>query len=154
MAEFVNTALTGHRETKTYIEKDEEGNVVRQRQYKDVSYSFFANPMNGDVGKALGPTAVKNSILSILKTNHHERLFQPEFGSNIRSLLFEQMNPITVERLKQEVERAITANERRVNVLHIGVTPEENKNRYKVSILFDLNTEAAQQEITTYFEQG
>ena len=41
MAEFVNTALTGHRETKTYIEKDEEGNVVRQRQYKDVSYSFL-----------------------------------------------------------------------------------------------------------------
>ena len=25
MADFVNTALTGHRETKTYIEKDEEG---------------------------------------------------------------------------------------------------------------------------------
>ena len=64
------------------------------------------------------------------------------------------MNPITVERIKQEVERAITANDDRVNGLHIGVTPEENKNRYKVSILFDLNTEAAQQEITTYFEQG
>ena len=68
MADFVNTALTGHRETKTYIEKDEEGKETGfRKQYKDVSYSFFANPMSGDVGKALGPTAVKNSILSVLK---------------------------------------------------------------------------------------
>ena len=154
MADFVNTALTGHRETKTYIEKDDDGNIVAQKQYMDVSYSFFANPMNGDVWKAKGPTAVKNSILSCLKTNHYERLFQPEFGSNIRSLLFEQMNPITVERIKKEVERAVTANEPRANIQLITVTPEEDKNRYKVSILFDLSTELENQLITTYFEQG
>ena len=33
MADFVNTALTGHRETKTYIEKDDDGNIVAQKQY-------------------------------------------------------------------------------------------------------------------------
>ena len=153
MAEFVNTALTGHRETKTYIEKDEEGNVVRQRQYKDVSYSFFANPMNGDVGKALGPTAVKNSILSILKTNHHARLFQPEFGSNIRALLFEQMNPITVERIKTEVKEAVERHEPRAQVIGIQVEAQEEKNRYLVKILFNVTSIAQPQELETVFER-
>ena len=69
MAEFVNTALTGHRETKTYIEKDEEGNVVRQRQYKDVSYSFFANPMNGDVGKATDK-GVESKVVIAFRLNN------------------------------------------------------------------------------------
>ena len=155
MADFVNTALTGHRETKTYIEKDEEGKETGLRkQYKDVSYSFFANPMSGDVGKALGPTAVKNSILSVLKTNHYERLFQPEFGSNLRSLLFEQMIPLTVELIKQEVERAIAAHEPRANVLNVAVTPDEENNRYKVSVLFDLSTETEAQLLETLFERA
>ena len=64
------------------------------------------------------------------------------------------MNPITVERIKKEVERAVTANEPRANIQLITVTPEEDKNRYKVSILFDLSTELENQLITTYFEQG
>jgi hypothetical protein len=155
MADLVNTALTGHREQKTYVEKDEQGNETGfTKQYKDVSYSWFANPMSGDVGKALGSTAVKNSILSILKTNHHERLFQPEFGSNIRALLFEQMNPITVQRLKKEVEIAIANHEERATVLNVAVTPDEENNRYKVSILFELETNLEPEQLDTLFNRA
>ena len=145
MAEFVNTALTGHRDTKTYVTED-----GTRRQYKDVSYSFFANPMSGDVGKALGPPAVKNSILSQLL----ERLFQPEFGSNIRALLFEPMNPLTVERIKEAVETAVANHEPRANVLNVNVTLDEENNRYKVSVIFDLSTETEAQLLETLFERA
>ena len=74
---------------------------ISTRTYKDLAFSMFANPMNGDIGKSTGATAVKRSIVGILKTNFNERVFQPEFGSNIRSLLFEQMNPILLNELKQ-----------------------------------------------------
>ena len=57
---------------------------IENRTYKDLSYSLFANPMSGDVGKKVGASAVKGAILSILKTNYNERLFDPEFGSDIR----------------------------------------------------------------------
>ena len=149
MPDQVNTAIKSRRVTRTYLTDDAEGG---SREYKDVAYSFFSNPMNGDVGVALGPTAVKNSLLSILKTNYHERLFAPEFGSNIRDYLFEPIRAITATNIKQAVIDSVTAHEDRVNILHVEVTPEEENNRYKVSIIFDLSTEAAQQEITTYFE--
>ena len=68
---------------------------------------MFANPMNGDIGKSTGATAVKRAIVGILKTNFNERVFQPEFGSNIRALLFEPMNPITEQRMKIEVEEGL-----------------------------------------------
>ena len=126
---------------------------IATRTYKDFAYSFFANPMSGDVGKKTGASAVKSAIVSILKTNHNERMFQPEFGSNIRALLFEQMNPITEQRIKTEVENAVRNHEPRAEVLGITVTGQEEQNRYLVSILFNVSSEAEPQKLETYFDR-
>ena len=126
---------------------------IASRTYKDFAYSFFANPMSGDIGKKTGVSAVKSAIVSILKTNHNERMFQPEFGSNIRALLFEQMNPITEQRMKTEVENAIRNHEPRAEVLGITVTGQEEQNRYLVSILFNIASEAEPQKLETYFDR-
>ena len=126
---------------------------IASRTYKDFAYSFFANPMSGDVGKKTGADAVKSAIVSILKTNHNERMFQPEFGSNIRALLFEQMNPITEQRMKTEVENAIRNHEPRAEVLGITITGQEEQNRYLVSILFNVSSEAEPQKLETYFDR-
>ena len=126
---------------------------IASRTYKDFAYSFFANPMSGDVGKKTGADAVKSAIVSVLKTNHNERMFQPEFGSNIRALLFEQMNPITEQRIKTEVENAVRNHEPRAEVLGITVDRQEEQNRYLVSILFNIASEAEPQKLETYFDR-
>ena len=125
---------------------------IANRTYKDLAYSMFANPMSGDIGKKTGAAAVKGAIVSILKTNFGERLFAPEFGSNIRGLLFEQMNPITEQRMKKEVESAIARHEPRAEVLGVSVKAQEEQNRYEVSILFNVASEAETQKLTTYFD--
>ena len=125
---------------------------IANRTYKDLAYSMFANPMSGDIGKKTGAPAVKQAIVSILKTNFNERLFAPEFGSGIRGLLFEQMNPITEQRLKKEVESAIARHEPRAEVLGVSVKAQEEQNRYEVSILFNVASEAETQKLTTYFD--
>jgi len=124
---------------------------VSTRTYKDIAFSFFANPMSGDVGKKSGSDAVKAAILSILKTNFNERLFQPEFGSNIMALLFEQMNPITIERIKSEVEESVARHEPRAQVLGVKVEAQEEQNRYVVSVLFNVSSEAQTQKLSTVF---
>ena len=124
---------------------------IENRTYKDMAYSLFANPMSGDIGKKTGAAAVKGAITAILKTNFGERLFAPEFGTGIRALLFEQMNPITEQRLKKEVESAVARHEPRAEVLGISVKAQEEQNRYEVSILFNVASVAEIQKITTYF---
>ena len=126
---------------------------IATRTYKDFAYSFFANPMSGDVGKKTGADAVKSAIVSILKTNHNERMFQPEFGSNIRALLFEPMNPITEQRIKTEIENAVRNHEPRAEILGITVEGQEEQNRYLVSILFNISSEAEPQKLETYFDR-
>ena len=125
---------------------------IANRTYKDLAYSMFANPMSGDIGKKTGGAAVKGAIVSILKTNFNERVFAPEFGSNIRALLFEHMNPITEQRIKKEVESAVARHEPRAEVLGITVKAQEEQNRYEVSILFNVTSEAEPQKLTTFFD--
>ena len=127
--------------------------VISTRTYKDLAFSMFANPMNGDIGKSTGATAVKRAIVGILKTNFNERMFQPEFGSNIRALLFEPMNPITEERMKTEIEEAVKRHEPRAQVIGINVEAQEEQNRYLVNILFNVSSEAEPQKLETYFER-
>ena len=127
--------------------------AISTRTYKDLVFSMFANPMNGDIGKSTGATAVKRAIVGILKTNFNERMFQPEFGSNIRALLFEPMNPITEQRIKTEVEEAVKRHEPRAQVIGITVTAQEEQNRYLVNILFNVSSEAEPQKLETFFER-
>ena len=125
---------------------------IAQRTYKDLAFSMFANPMSGDIGKKTGAAAVKGALVSILKTNFGARLFAPEFGTGLRGLLFEQMNPITEQRMKKEVESAVARHEPRAEVLCVSVKAQEEQNRYEVSILFNVASVAEVQEITTYFD--
>ena len=125
---------------------------IATRTYKDMAYSMFANPMSGDIGKKTGASAVKGALVSILKTNFNERLFAPEFGTGIRALLFEQMNPLTEQRIQKEVESAVARHEPRAEVLGISVKAQEEQNRYEVSVVFNVASEAETQKITTYFD--
>ena len=125
---------------------------IANRTYKDLSYSLFANPMSGDVGKKTGAAAVKGAIVSILKTNYNERLFDPEFGSDIRGSLFEPMNPITEQRIKKKVEVALARHEPRAEVLGITVKAQEEQNRYEISVVFNVASVAEPQKVTTYFD--
>ena len=125
---------------------------IANRTYKDLAFSMFANPMSGDIGKKTGAAAVKGAIVSILKTNFNERLFAPEFGSNIRALLFEQMTPLTEKRLKKEVESALAKHEPRATVLGTSVKAQEEQNRYEISVVFNVASEAETQKLTTYFD--
>ena len=125
---------------------------IENRTYKDLSYSLFANPMSGDIGKKTGADAVKGALVSILKTNFGERLFAPEFGTGIRGLLFEQMEHKTEQRIKKEVESAVARHEPRAEVLGITVKAQEEQNRYEVSVLFNVTSEAEPQKLTTFFD--
>ena len=125
---------------------------IENRTYKDLSYSLFASPMSGDVGKKTGAAAVKGAIVSILKTNYNERLFDPEFGTDIRGSLFEPMNPLTEQRMKKKVEVALARHEPRAEVLGITVKAQEEQNRYEISVVFNVASVAETQKLTTYFD--
>ena len=69
------------------------------RQYRDLDLNFTIHPLRKDVNKNLDEVAIVNSIKNIVSTNHYEKPFQPDFGSNVRRMLFESLDNITASAL-------------------------------------------------------
>ena len=123
------------------------------RNFRDLNLDFTAHPVTGDVARVKDTTSVKRGIKNVLMTQNGERLFNPEFGSGIRNLLFEQMSDLTAQRLESEVRSAITSWEDRAELLAIIVTPEEEYNRYRVAVTFRVINELEEQEMEVFLHR-
>ena len=77
------------------------------RTYKDLDLNFGRNTVTNDVNKLTDVEAVKRSVRDLINTNHYERPFHPEIGSDVRAMLFEPMTPLTAINLQRKVEEVL-----------------------------------------------
>ena len=106
------------------------------RVYKDLNLNFNRNAVTGDVSTLSDVNAVKRSIRNLLLTNHYDRPFHPEIGSNIPALLFENFGPITGNQLSRTIDEMITNFEPRARVESVEAIPIPDNNTYDVRIYF------------------
>lgn len=111
---------------------------LKTRNYSDLDLRFSAHPVKKDVNKHVGEMAVINSLKNLLLTNHYEKPFLPEYGSNVRKLLFENLDIITASALEKEIIQTIQNFEPRVEVVNLSVTPKYDDNAFQVELLFNI----------------
>ena len=124
-----------------------------KKSYTDLSFDFTANPQTGDVATVKDAVSVKRGIRNILLTANFERLFQPEIGSGIKNILFEPMTPLTEQRLSDACRDAIEAWEKRASVIDIAVISEEDYNRYRVAIKFNINNSLVTEQVDVFLNR-
>ena len=123
------------------------------RVYKDLNLNFNFNPITKDVTTVTDVIAVKRSVRNLLLTNHHERPFHPEIGSNVTALLFENFGPITGNQLARQIEEMIANFEPRARVESVECFPLPDTNTYDIRIYFYVeNLPAELQEFQTLLE--
>ena len=127
--------------------------LKNRKSYADLSFDFTANPQTGDVATVKDAVSVKRGIKNVLLTAPFERLFQPEFGSGIKNILFEPMTPLTEQRLSDACREAIEAWETRASVINIAVIPEEEYNRYRVAIKFSINNSLEKEQVDVFLNR-
>jgi len=123
------------------------------RTYSDLDFDFTRHPVTGDIIKVVDATSVKRGIRNILLTETTERLFQPEVGSGIKGLLFEQMSDITAQLLEDQIRAAVESWEDRADVVEIIVTPDEEYNRYRVAVTFRIVNQLEEQALEVYLHR-
>ena len=111
-----------------------EFQIQRVRVYKDFALSFGLNPVTNDVLSVTGAQAVIRAIKNLLLTNKGEVPFFPNFGTGLRRLLFEPIDPITTSLIETEIEATLNAFEPRAKILALVVTPNEDSNTYGISL--------------------
>jgi phage baseplate assembly protein W len=111
-------------------------NIETSRGFKDLDLNFTAHPIRKDVNKHVNEYAIINSVKNLMLTNHYERPFQPDLGSNIRRLLFENVDVIIAARLEREITETISNFEPRVEVSKVVALPSPDENKYNIELEF------------------
>jgi phage baseplate assembly protein W len=105
-------------------------------RYSDLDLNFVIHPVKKDINILTSEIAVINSIKNLILTNHYERPFQPEIGSNVRRMLFENMDNITAITIENEIKQTIANFEPRASVSKIFVVADDANNGFKVTLNF------------------
>ena len=75
--------------------------------FKDISMSFQSNPLNKDLLAIKNENAIARSIKNIVFTEPGEKFFNPDFGSKLYSILFENIDDISAIKIKDQIEQSI-----------------------------------------------
>ena len=106
------------------------------RQYTDLDLNFLIHPIRKDINKHKDEMAVINSIKNLMMTNHYERPFQPDLGSNVRRLLFENLDKITAISMEREIRQVVENYEPRAQIKNLDILPDLDNNGFSVRMEF------------------
>ena len=118
--------------------------------YQDIDLSFKPNAATGDLLKTKNANVIKQSIRNILQTRQNERLGHPEIGAGILELLFEPMNNLTETRMVTKIADALRILEPRATVRDIIVEGDEDRNSYKIQVVFTMLSQQNTETFETY----
>lgn len=82
--------------------------------------------------------AIKANLINYFLTNKGERYMNPQFGSNIRKLLFDNINEEKLEEIKSIVKRDIRKFFPRVNPLLTQVTSDPDNHIVSLLVRYSI----------------
>jgi len=105
-------------------------------KFKDLSISFTRNKITNDLLVKKEDAAVKQAVVNILMTNKGERLFDPEYGSNVPTYLFDQLDYGTAANISDAIRECLSKYEPRISIISLGVEPDFDQNGFEVQLAF------------------
>lgn len=106
--------------------------------YADFFNNFIVHPNKRDLVTSINEDSVKNGIRNLLLTDRGEKLFNPLYGSNIRSLLFENVSPQSESLLREYITNSIQNYEPRARIIEVYVSALPDENAYNATIVFSV----------------
>lgn len=97
---------------------------------------------NGRIATVEDNENIKQSVRIILLTQIRERKLVPNFGTNIRSFLFNIVDPTFVSTLKKSITNAIRSWEKHIKDLNVSISTEDGATS-RINVDIDYITDIA-----------
>ena len=121
--------------------------------YRDLDLDFQKNTATSDIQKLSDVEAVKRSVRNLINTNHYERPFHPEIGSNLRAMLFENITPQMTHAISKQIDLLLKNFEPRIRLVQINVQPFIERNGYRAQISFFVVNTPERVEMESFLER-
>ena len=106
--------------------------------FKDININFKKHPVTNDLVVSRDASAIKQAIVNLLLTNKGERPFKPDYGSDIRSYLFEPLDYGTAAQIDLSIKNTIAKFEPRIEVIDIQTYPNYDSNSFSVDMTYEI----------------
>lgn len=123
------------------------------RTFSDIDFNFSLHPRDGDVATKYDEQAIKQSIKNLILTRNYERPFRSYLGTQIYSILFENISPLTTAMLERTISDVIYNHEPRVNLLDVAITYSPDNNEVYITIVFKIINTSAPVEVNLILER-
>jgi phage baseplate assembly protein W len=108
------------------------------RGFKDLSMTFQVNPLNYDLIALKNESAIARSLRNLVFTQPGERFFNQNLGSQVKKILFENIDDLSASIIKDEIQNTIKNYEPRVNLIDVMVSPNYDNNEFNIKIQYQI----------------
>jgi len=121
--------------------------------YKDFDIIFDRHPVTRKLNTLTNNDAVKRSLKNIILTNKFERAYSPNFGSDIKSRLFEQFDTNIADDIANDIEFAVSNYEPRVQLIDVLVREVVEENGIEITIKFRAKNQVEIDQLDVFVER-
>ena len=112
--------------------------AIVSKSFADLWITFQRNPFSSDLQTVKNENAIKQSLLTLVKTNIYERPFNPQLGSRLQALLFENFDSGVASSIDDELRILISNYEPRVSIISIDSSDDPDNNALNITINFTI----------------
>lgn len=111
----------------------------------------FSLPLNGNA--VFKPTyqtrdQIKSNLINFMLTNNGERVFNPNFGLDLRSYVFENTTDLTIEEIEFKIQEGIADYFPQVSIENLSVSPNTDANQISITVIYSIPQLGVEDEIT------
>lgn len=111
---------------------------------RDIDMSFMRHPLTGDLATKTGSSAIRQSLINIVRTNYYDRGFNVEVGTNLDFSMFENINVVTAKQIHDNIANSVRNFEPQVELIDVEVK-DGGANEIYVSLYYtELNNPSVQ----------
>lgn len=93
---------------------------------RDIDFSFKAHPLTGDLAVKTGSSAIRQSIINIVRTNFYDRGFNINLATNLDAQMFENFTPVMGQAIKTNITNALRNFEPQIEVFDVSIEQSRN----------------------------
>ena len=94
---------------------------------------------------------IKSNLINLILTNKGERVFNPEFGADLKRILFEGITESTISTARRQITDSISIFVPDAIVNEVEIIPNEDNNSLAITIKYSLRISGTSDQITVEF---
>ena len=94
---------------------------------------------------------IKSNLVNLLLTNKGERVFNPEFGADLKTVIFEGITEETNDIIRNLISTNVNIFVPEVTVENLDIIKDEDNNTISVTVQYRINISGKSDEITVQF---